>query len=83
MPASPLHAPPYRRFRALLHGWRADAGLSQRALAARLGKPASYVHKCEAGERRVDAVEFVAWTVACGIDPRDAIATVRREALKS
>jgi transcriptional regulator with XRE-family HTH domain len=38
---------------------RLDAGLSQVEVAARFGKPQSYVSKCESGERRVDFVELL------------------------
>ena len=36
------------------------AGLTQQELATRLGKPQSFVAKYEAGERRIDVVEFIA-----------------------
>jgi len=45
---------------------REAAGLTQRALAAQLKKPHSYVHKVEHGDRRIDPIEFVAWCRACG-----------------
>ena len=35
------------------------AGLSQAQLAARLGKPASFVGKYELGERRLDVIELM------------------------
>ena len=34
---------------------------------------ASYVWKVEAGERRIDPIEFVAWCQACGVRPSKAI----------
>jgi len=37
---------------------RKEAGLTQVEVAARLGKPQSFVSKCESGERRVDVVEL-------------------------
>ncbi len=36
---------------------RIDAGLSQQAVADKLGKPQSYVSKIESGERRLDVAE--------------------------
>ena len=39
---------------------REDAGLTQVEVAGRLGRPQSYVSKCESGERRVDVIEL-AW----------------------
>ncbi|MCC7409887.1 MAG: helix-turn-helix transcriptional regulator [Phycisphaeraceae bacterium] len=45
------------------------AGLSQRDLAARLGKPPSYVHKCEVAERKLDPLELLEWWRGCDLDP--------------
>ncbi|WP_367184751.1 helix-turn-helix domain-containing protein [Sphingopyxis sp.] len=38
---------------------RKDQGLSQEAVASRLGKPQQYVSRYEVGERRLDMVEFL------------------------
>jgi transcriptional regulator with XRE-family HTH domain len=46
-----------RIFRTLLKDLRRSQGLSQAALAERLGLPQSYVSKYETGERRLDFVE--------------------------
>lgn len=81
MGARALHTLSYRRLCGLLRGWRADAGLTQRALAARLRKPPSYVHKTEVGERRIDPLEFIAWCRACELEPARSISEVEREAL--
>jgi transcriptional regulator with XRE-family HTH domain len=48
----------YATFRGRLQQARLDAGLTQAEIAARLGKPRSFVSKCESGERRVDVVEL-------------------------
>lgn len=37
---------------------RIDAGLSQQAVADKLGKPQSYISKIESGERRLDVAEM-------------------------
>lgn len=55
--------------RAELRALRDAAGLSQRDLAAKLDVPHSWVAKVEAGERRIDLVEFVWFVSACGKDP--------------
>ena len=68
------HAPPYRRLPRFLRTLREEAGLTQRALGRRLGKPQSWVYNCETGNRRVDVTEFTAWAKACGTDPRSAYA---------
>ena len=58
---SPLHSAVYGRFIQRLLAARKDAGLTQAQVAAALGRPLSYVSKCEIGERRVDFVELVAF----------------------
>jgi transcriptional regulator with XRE-family HTH domain len=63
----------YHRFRALLVEARKAAGLTQQELAARLGRPQSYVSKSERGERRLDVVEFVEIALALGIDPVEMV----------
>lgn len=37
---------------------RIEAGLSQQAVADKLGKPQSYISKIESGERRLDVAEM-------------------------
>jgi transcriptional regulator with XRE-family HTH domain len=49
---------------------REKAGLTQRALAARLKRPRSYVSKIEGGERRIDPVECVEWAKSCDTTPQ-------------
>ena len=73
MGASPLHSPRYRRFCRLLRQWRADANLTQHQLAERVGRPSSWVHKTEVGERRMDPIELVEWTRATGVGPVKAM----------
>ena len=48
----------YQRFRARLVQARNEAGLTQVEVAKRLGRPNSFISKCELGERRVDVVEL-------------------------
>jgi len=52
------HPARYREFLKRLREARQAAGLTQVEIARRLGKPQSYVSKCESGERRVDVVEL-------------------------
>jgi len=35
-----------------------ESGLTQSDVAHRLGRPQSYVSKCESGERRIDVIEL-------------------------
>jgi transcriptional regulator with XRE-family HTH domain len=55
----------------LLVAAREGAGLTQRDLAARLKRPNSFVGRIEAGERRVDVIEFIAIARALQADPRE------------
>ena len=62
-------SPHYRAAIDAVKAARVDHGLSQRELARRLGKPASFVNKIEIFERRLDIVEFLAIADAIGITP--------------
>lgn len=50
--------PDYQHLRTRLVEARQASGLTQSQVAEQLGKPQSYVSKCETGERRVDVVEL-------------------------
>lgn len=58
---------------------RTEAGVSQRDLAARLGKHRSFVTKIESRERRLDIVEFVAVARALGLEPGQLMAALASE----
>ena len=51
----------------LLREVRQEAGLRQEDVAARLGKPQSFVSKYESGERRLDVLELRDVCVACEV----------------
>lgn len=53
----------------LLTEARKSAGLKQAQVAARLGRPQSFVAKYENGERRIDVVEFLAIAAVLKADP--------------
>jgi transcriptional regulator with XRE-family HTH domain len=63
------HTAEYASLRARLVAVRTAAGLSQRGVAERLGVPHSWVAKVEAGERRIDLIEFGWFCAACGVSP--------------
>lgn len=67
------HLDDYQPVPPLLRELRSEAGHTQRALAELVGRPQSWVHNCERGERRADLAEFVAWARACGCAPRTAL----------
>lgn len=50
---------------------RAEHGLTQRALAERLDKPASFIGKVELAERRLDVLDVMALAAALDIPPED------------
>lgn len=53
----------------LLISAREEAELTQRELAQRLKRPNSFVGRIEAGERRVDVIEFIEIARVLGADP--------------
>ncbi len=63
------YAPAYEKLAAILREDRLRAGLTQAALAAKLGRPQSFVAKYEAGERQLDVIEFLLVTRAIGRNP--------------
>jgi transcriptional regulator with XRE-family HTH domain len=67
------HSLAYAPLPAFLRTLREDAGLTQRELGNGLGKPQSWVHNCEVGNRRIDVTEFAAWATACGVKPTTAL----------
>lgn len=69
-----VHTQRYAAFRRGLLEARKAAGLSQEALGKMLGRPQSFVSKYEAGERRLDVVEFLEVAEVLGIDPARFIA---------
>lgn len=66
------HSDAYQRLPRFLAELREGANLTQRELGEKLGKPQSWIHNCESANRRVDVTEFIAWAVACGLDPQAA-----------
>ena len=57
---------------------RKRAGLSQGALAAKLGRYQSVVHSIESGSRRMDVVELLDIADAIGLDVHALLESVRR-----
>lgn len=64
----------HRKLVAILVAARKEAGLNQRELAARLKRPRVFVGRNEAGERRIDVIEFIAIARVMGVDPRQLFA---------
>lgn len=53
---------------------RKAAGMTQRDVAAKLGKPPSLVAKVESIERNLSVLEFLAWMKAIGLAPDHLLA---------
>ncbi len=64
-----IHTAEYTSLCKELRAAREAAGMSQRALAAILKVPHSWIAKVETGERRIDLVEFCRFIAACGGEP--------------
>jgi transcriptional regulator with XRE-family HTH domain len=62
-----IHDPEYVEIVARLRAARRRAGLTQAELAARLGRPQSYVSKVETCERRLDLLETAAICIAVDV----------------
>lgn len=55
---------------------REEAGLTQRQLAAKLNRSNSFVWKIEAGERKLNVLEFIEIARVLGIKPSVLMARV-------
>ena len=69
----------YRALPGFLKQLREQAKLTQRQLGQRLMKPQSYIYNCETANRRVDITEFIAWSIACEINPKTAFSKLLQE----
>lgn len=78
-----VHSSEQVAFRELMTSARLKAGLTQSELAARLGKPQSFVAKYEGGERRIDVLEFLTIAQALEADPRKLFAVLVRHVAES
>lgn len=65
------HSQKYRRILQLLRQLREDRGLLQSDVARKFGAYASFVSKCESGERRIDVVELADFCHVYGIPVRE------------
>jgi transcriptional regulator with XRE-family HTH domain len=70
----------YKIVGACMAAARRRANVTQDELAARLGKPQSFVSEYERGQRRVDVVELLVISRALGVDPVELFAEVVRAA---
>lgn len=75
--AATLHDPRYRRLIELVVEARKEAGLTQEALAERVGRPQSFLGKVETFQRRLDALELFDLLSALGLDAGDFAASAQ------
>lgn len=71
--------PLYAVLREKLKALRQASGLTQRDLAAKLGREPSFVARVELGERRVDLVEFFWLCRALRVRPEPEVAGLIRD----
>ena len=76
MPTKGFHDPRYRALIEVLVAERKRLGLSQQALAGKLGLPQQIVSRYEIGERRLDIIEFVDVATALGLNAAKLVAEV-------
>lgn len=78
-PKQPLQNSAYQALARKLQKRADELELSVRALAERLGKPRTTVHKTLTGQRRLDPIEFLDWCDALEWDdPLTVLNSVRR-----
>jgi transcriptional regulator with XRE-family HTH domain len=63
----------HKALRAFLVEQRKKARLTQQDVATRLKRYQSFVATVEAGQRRIDVVELLAFAEAIGFDPKEAV----------
>jgi transcriptional regulator with XRE-family HTH domain len=73
MPRSSVKVRRRKVLLALLRQVRLEAGLRQTDVAAKLGKPQSFVSNYESGERRLDLLELQTLCHALGISVVDFV----------
>ncbi len=68
-----VYSTAYRRLLERLRAARQAAHLTQVEVARAFGRPQSFVAKCEAGERRIDAVELARFAEVYGCSMEDLV----------
>lgn len=74
-----LRSPRHKRLLKLMLELRDSRSLTQAEIAARLGRPQSFVSKYETGERRLDVIEFCDVLHTLGADPVEFLAELLRQ----
>lgn len=71
-----VSSPVHRAVIDALVAARKGAGMTQRDLAAKIGKPQSFIGKVEAIERNLSVTEFIAWANAIGVAPAAVLESI-------
>ncbi|MFZ7171770.1 helix-turn-helix domain-containing protein [Avibacterium avium] len=74
-----IHAEEQQFLRQLFITQRQALGLSQRALAERLGVIYSLIGKIETGDRRLDIIEFVEYCQALELEPSEVLKKIQQQ----
>ncbi|MDG6882160.1 transcriptional regulator, y4mF family [Phocoenobacter uteri] len=70
---SSIHSYEQQWLRELFTDQRKQLGLSQRALAEKMGVVYSLIGKIETGDRRLDIIEFIQYCEVLELDPKNII----------
>ena len=76
--AKSMFSAAYRQLVAAVVEARKAAGLTQRDLAKKLGRPQNYVGRVETEQRRLDFIELLHWLAACGADVEEEVIGLAR-----
>lgn len=68
-----LRSPQHEELRRLLKERRQRAEMTQRDVAAKIGRPQRFISQIETGSHRVTVVEFLELAEAIGFDPSAAV----------
>lgn len=71
-----LYTQRHERLRTILREARQSVGMTQQELCKRLKRNRNFVSAVEIGEQRIDAVEFIEYCEALGVDPRKLLGKV-------
>ena len=80
---NPVHDPVYAELRVWLREIREESGLTMIELGEAFRRPHTFVHKVEAGDRRIDPVELCRWCQACGVAPETLIQKLAKRVSRS
>jgi len=75
---NPVFSDEYRALLEVVRRARSRSGLSQKALADKIGKAQSHIFMIERGQRRIDSLELYFMAKAMGLEPEDLFGQIVR-----